>query len=80
MGLSSGPSGGRKSSANLTFSVFKNFPIKEGLKFRFRFETFGLFNHTNFGNPSATIVRQHHWCEWRPYHPARWESAVLTKP
>jgi hypothetical protein len=25
------------------------------MKFQFRFETFGLFNHSNFGNPSATI-------------------------
>jgi hypothetical protein len=39
----------------VNFSVFKNFPIRERLKFQFRFETFGLFNHTNFGNPSATI-------------------------
>jgi hypothetical protein len=42
-------------SQSVNFSVFKNFPIKERLKFQFRFETFGLFNHTNFGNPSATI-------------------------
>ena len=39
----------------VNFSVFKNFPIRERLKFQFRFETFGLFNHTNFGNPSSTI-------------------------
>ncbi len=37
------------------FSVFKNFPIKERLKFQIRFETFGLLNHSNFANPSATI-------------------------
>jgi len=35
--------------------VFKNFPIKERLRFQFRFETFALFNRTNFGNPDATI-------------------------
>jgi len=35
--------------------VFKNFPIKERLKFQLRFESFALFNHTNFGNPSSTI-------------------------
>ena len=39
----------------VNFSVFKNFPIKERLKFQLRFETFALFNHTNFGNPSSTI-------------------------
>jgi len=35
------------------FSLMKNFPIKERLKFQFRFETFSLFNHANFANPSA---------------------------
>ena len=63
-------------SQTVNFSVFKNFPIKERLKFQFRFETFGLFNHTNFGNPvrddQHVVVRQHHRCERLPYHPARW--------
>ena len=36
-------------------SLFKNFPIHERLKFQFRFETFALFNHTNFNNPSSTF-------------------------
>jgi hypothetical protein len=36
-------------------SLVKNFPIKERLKFQFRFETFSLLNHANFSNPSATI-------------------------
>ncbi len=39
----------------MNFSLFKNFPIRERLRFQFRFETFGLFNHTNFSNPGATI-------------------------
>src|SRR5579872_1545782 len=39
----------------VNFSVFKNFPIKERLRFQIRFETFALFNHTNFSNPSATF-------------------------
>jgi hypothetical protein len=38
----------------VNFSLFKNFPIKERLQFQIRFETFALFNHTNFGNPGAT--------------------------
>jgi hypothetical protein len=42
-------------AATVNFSMFKNFPIKERLKFQFRFESFALFNHTNFGNPSATF-------------------------
>jgi hypothetical protein len=41
-------------SETVNFSVFKNFPIKERLKFQIRLETFALFNHTNFGNPGAT--------------------------
>jgi len=39
----------------VNFSLFKNFPIKERLRFQLRFETFGLFNHSNFGNPSSTF-------------------------
>jgi len=42
-------------SQTVNFSLFKSFPIRERLKFQFRFETFALFNHTNFGNPSATF-------------------------
>jgi hypothetical protein len=37
----------------VNFSLFKNLPIKERLRFQLRFETFGLFNHSNFGNPSS---------------------------
>ena len=37
----------------LDLSLVKNFPIRERVKFQFRFETFGIFNHSNFGNPSA---------------------------
>ncbi len=42
-------------SETFNLSLFKNFPIKERLKFQFRFETFALFNHANFANPSATL-------------------------
>jgi len=42
-------------SETVNWSLFKNFPIKERMKFQFRFETFALFNHANFGNPSATL-------------------------
>jgi hypothetical protein len=41
------------SSQYVNFSVFKNFPIRERMKFQFRFESFALFNHTNFANPGA---------------------------
>jgi hypothetical protein len=39
----------------VNFSLTKNFPIKERLRFQFRCETFALLNRANFGNPSATI-------------------------
>jgi hypothetical protein len=39
----------------VNFAVFRNFPIHERLKFQIRFETFALFNHTNFSNPSSTL-------------------------
>src|SRR5580700_10393673 len=41
-------------SETVNFSLFKNFPIKERLQFQIRFETFALFNHTNFSPPSWT--------------------------
>ena len=40
---------------NVTFSVFKNFPLQERMRLQFRVETFGLFNHSNFGNPAAVL-------------------------
>ena len=42
-------------SETVNFSLFKNFPIRERLRFQFRFETFALFNHTNFSNPASTF-------------------------
>ena len=39
----------------VNFSLFKNFPIAERMRFQFRFETFGLFNHPLFNNPSSTF-------------------------
>jgi hypothetical protein len=39
----------------VTFSLLKNFPLKERMRFQFRFETFSLFNRANFYNPSSTI-------------------------
>ena len=35
------------------FSLVKNIPVREKMKFQLRLETFGLFNHSNFGNPSS---------------------------
>ncbi len=41
--------------ATVNASLFKNFPIKERLKFQFRFEMFNALNHANFSNPAATF-------------------------
>jgi hypothetical protein len=38
----------------VNFSLFKNFPIRERVRFQFRFESFAFFNHTNFSNPGWT--------------------------
>ncbi len=39
----------------LDVSLFKNFPIRERLKFQFRFEMFSALNHPNFGNPASNF-------------------------
>jgi hypothetical protein len=36
---------------NVDLSVFKNFTVKERLRFQFRVEMFNIFNHPNFANP-----------------------------
>jgi len=36
---------------NVDFSIFKNFTVKERLRFQFRFEMFNIFNHPAFANP-----------------------------
>jgi len=36
---------------NLDFSAFKNFSLGERAKLEFRFESFNMFNHANFGSP-----------------------------
>ena len=41
--------------ANLDFSVFKNFPIREKTKLEFRTEFFNILNHANFGNPTTSM-------------------------
>ena len=37
-------------------SFFKNFPIKERLKFQIRAEMFNIFNQQNFSNPMAVFT------------------------
>jgi hypothetical protein len=41
---------------NVDFALMKNFRIGEKLKLQFRSEFFNLFNHTNFGNPDASLA------------------------
>ena len=39
---------------NLDFSITKVTKLTERISHEFRFETFDLFNHPNFGNPGLT--------------------------
>jgi hypothetical protein len=41
--------------ANFDFSLFKRFPITERGRLEFRAEMFNVFNHPNFGLPSAAV-------------------------
>ncbi len=44
-------------TANVDFSVHKEFPVSERWgKFQVRFEFFNFFNRANFGNPSASLA------------------------
>jgi hypothetical protein len=40
---------------NFDFSVFRNFDLVERFRLQLRGEFFNIFNHTDFGNPSATL-------------------------
>lgn len=40
---------------DLDFSLFKVFTLREQLKLQMRVESFNLFNHPNFGQPSSNI-------------------------
>jgi Carboxypeptidase regulatory-like domain len=45
------------SFTNWDFGVYKNFPVREGVRIQFRSEFFNLFNNTNFGNPNGNITQ-----------------------
>lgn len=40
---------------NIDASLFKDFVIREAMKFQFRAEGFNIFNHPQFGQPNATV-------------------------
>lgn len=42
-------------SFNLDYGLHKDFPIREQMKFQFRFEAFNLFNNVNLANPNGTV-------------------------
>ena len=39
--------------ANVDFNVFRTFPVHDRVQMQFRADALNLFNHANFGNPSA---------------------------
>ncbi len=41
----------------IDFSLFKEFPVKEGIRVQFRAEVFNLFNTPNFNTPSGLTVQ-----------------------
>ncbi len=41
--------------SNLDLALFRNFAVKERLKFQFRAEFFNALNHTVLGNPNTTL-------------------------
>jgi Carboxypeptidase regulatory-like domain len=42
--------------SNLDLALFRNFQIKERLRFQFRAEFFNILNHTVLGNPNTTLT------------------------
>jgi hypothetical protein len=44
------------SQKRLDGSIFKEFPLKEGLRMQFRAEVFNLFNTVSFNTPNATLA------------------------
>ena len=41
--------------ANVDFSLFKNFPIRESVRLQFRSEFFNILNHVNFNRPNTNV-------------------------
>jgi Carboxypeptidase regulatory-like domain/TonB-dependent Receptor Plug Domain len=41
---------------NWDVSLMRYFPVKEALQFQFRAEYFNVLNHTNFGDPTASVT------------------------
>jgi len=41
--------------ADVDFSIFKSFPIRERKKVEFRTEIFNILNHPNFSNPGTSL-------------------------
>ncbi|MCC6365582.1 MAG: TonB-dependent receptor [Bryobacterales bacterium] len=43
-------------SFNLDYGLHKDFPVREKMRFQFRFEAFNLFNNVNLSNPNSTVT------------------------
>ena len=42
-------------NVNTNLSLFKEFPIREGVRFQFRAESFNVFGNVNLGNPKTNL-------------------------
>jgi hypothetical protein len=43
-------------SFNTDMGLHKDFPVREAMRFQFRFEAFNIFNNVNLNNPNGTVT------------------------
>ena len=55
--------------STIDWGMYKNFRVTEAINLQFRSEFFNLLNHTNFGNPSATVGNSDFGQIWSAHDP-----------
>jgi outer membrane receptor protein involved in Fe transport len=62
------------------FSAFKDIPLREKMKIQLRAEAFNFFNHTNLGQPNASVdspgVAGRIFATAQNYIPRTWQGAI----